>query len=248
MKTLRIMTWNVHGIFHLNPKFDVEGVCSVIRHWSPDIAALQEVDSRGRKDDPFALLAEAIAGHSVDARTIVTEDGDYGQVLLSRWPFAAPPKISDVSYREREPRRAIAARILADQGEVTVILGRNGVGKTTLIATHLGLSIHERHAQAHALAELVQPTRTLVLGDFNDWFWVKSVRGVLARICPVRTRLRTFPSHLPMMRQGHALNCWSWASPPMCRPSFVKTKNWRRRKRPLSCSMERYGTSGASLV
>ena len=28
---------------------------------------------------------------------IVTEDGDYGQVLLSRWPFAAPPKISDVS-------------------------------------------------------------------------------------------------------------------------------------------------------
>jgi endonuclease/exonuclease/phosphatase family metal-dependent hydrolase len=186
--TLRIMTWNVHGIFHLNPKFDVEGVCSIIRHWSPDIAALQEVDSRGRTDDPFALLAKAIAGHSVDARTIVTEDGDYGQVLLSRWPFAAPPRISDVSYQEREPRRAIAARILADQGEVTVI------------ATHLGLSIHERHAQAHALAELVQPTRTLVLGDFNDWFWVKSVRGVLARICPVRTRLRTFPSHLPMMR------------------------------------------------
>lgn len=186
--TIRIMTWNVHGIFHLNPKFDVDGVCSIIRYWSPDIAALQEVDSRGRTDDPFALLAEAIAGHSVDARSIVTEDGDYGQVLLSRWPFAEPPKISDVSYQEREPRRAIAARILSDHGELTVI------------ATHLGLSIHERHAQAHALAELVQPTRTLVLGDFNDWFWVKSVRGVLARICPVRTRLRTFPSHLPMMR------------------------------------------------
>ena len=39
-----------------------------------------------------------------------------------------------------------------------------------------------------------------MLGDFNDWFWVKSVRGVLARICPVRTRLRTFPARLPMMR------------------------------------------------
>jgi endonuclease/exonuclease/phosphatase family metal-dependent hydrolase len=50
------------------------------------------------------------------------------------------------------------------------------------------------------LIDLVQPTRTLVLGDFNDWFWVKSVRGVLARICPVRTRLRTFPARLPMMR------------------------------------------------
>ena len=43
-------------------------------------------------------------------------------------------------------------------------------------------------------------SRKLVLGDFNDWFWVKSVRGVLARICPVRTRLRTFPAKLPMMR------------------------------------------------
>ncbi len=107
---------------------------------------------------------------------------------MSRWPFAEPPMVTDVSYQEREPRRAIAARILSDQGEVKVI------------ATHLGLSIHERHAQAHALAELVQPTRTLVLGDFNDWFWVKSVRGVLARICPVRTRLRTFPARLPLMR------------------------------------------------
>jgi endonuclease/exonuclease/phosphatase family metal-dependent hydrolase len=186
--SIRIMTWNVHGVFQLNPNFDIEGVCSIIRHWSPDIAALQEVDSRGRTDDPFARLADAIAGHSVDARSIVTKDGDYGQVLLSRWPFAAPPVITDVSYQEREPRRAIAARIQSDHGEVTVI------------ATHLGLSIHERHAQARTLAGLVQPTRTIVLGDFNDWFWVKSVRGVLAQICPVRTRLRTFPSRWPLMR------------------------------------------------
>ena len=39
-------------------------------------------------------------------------------MLLSRWPFVEPPKISDVSYQEREPRRAIAARILSDHGEV----------------------------------------------------------------------------------------------------------------------------------
>ena len=40
----------------------------------------------------------------------------------------------------------------------------------------------------------------LVLGDFNDWFSVKSVQGVLAQLCPVRTRLRTCPARLPMMR------------------------------------------------
>ena len=186
--SLRIMTWNVHGTFHLNPKFDLDGVCSVIDHWSPDVVALQEIDSRGRTDDPFARLAKAVGDHSIDARSIITKDGDYGQALFSRWPFAAPPDIVDVSYQEREPRRAISARIMAVVGEVRVV------------ATHLGLSIHERHAQAHALVDLVQPTRTLVVGDFNDWFWVRSVRGVLAQICPVRTRLRTFPSWLPMMR------------------------------------------------
>ena len=79
---MRIMTWNVHGTFALNPKFDVDGVCSIIRHWSPDVVALQEVDLRGRTDDPFALLAKAVGDHSVEARSIVTKDGDYGQVLL----------------------------------------------------------------------------------------------------------------------------------------------------------------------
>jgi endonuclease/exonuclease/phosphatase family metal-dependent hydrolase len=44
--TMRIMTWNVHGTFNLNPKFNLDGVCSVIRHWAPDVVALQEVDSR----------------------------------------------------------------------------------------------------------------------------------------------------------------------------------------------------------
>jgi endonuclease/exonuclease/phosphatase family metal-dependent hydrolase len=185
--SIRIMTWNVHGTFNLNPDFDLEGVSAIIEKWSPDIVALQEVDSRGRTDDPFAVLADVVGEHRAEARSIVTQDGDYGQVLLSKFPFAAPPAISDVSYQEREPRRAISARIRAPMGEVTVV------------ATHLGLSIHERHAQAQAIAKLVDHPRTIVVGDFNDWFWVKSVRRVLAGRCPVRTRLRTFPSRLPIL-------------------------------------------------
>jgi hypothetical protein len=48
---------------------------------------------------PLPCWRKLFGDHSVDARSIVTEDGDYGQVLLSRWPFAEPPKISDVSIR-----------------------------------------------------------------------------------------------------------------------------------------------------
>jgi endonuclease/exonuclease/phosphatase family metal-dependent hydrolase len=199
------MSWNVHGTFALNPRFDLDGVCRIIEKWSPDVAALQEVDSRGRRDDPFRRLAQAVGEHSAEARSIVTSDGDYGQVLLSRWPFAAPPAVSDVSYQEREPRRAISASIRSPFGEIAVI------------ATHLGLSMHERQAQAHAIAGLVSHPRTIVAGDFNDWLWVKSVRSVLAQRCPVRTRLRTFPARLPLLRldriyltgEGRILRAWT---------------------------------------
>jgi endonuclease/exonuclease/phosphatase family metal-dependent hydrolase len=203
--SLRIMTWNVHGTFNLNPNFDLHAVSAIIEKWSPDVVALQEVDSRGRSDDPFARLADVVGEHRAEARSIVTKDGDYGQVLLSKLPFAAPPVISDVSYQEREPRRAITVRILTPLGEVTVV------------ATHLGLSIHERQAQARAIAQLVDSPRTVVVGDFNDWLWVKSVRRALAGRCPVRTQLRTFPSRLPILRldriyvteHGSILKAWT---------------------------------------
>jgi endonuclease/exonuclease/phosphatase family metal-dependent hydrolase len=182
------MTWNVHGTFNLNPQFDIDGVCATIEKWAPDVVALQEVDSRGRGDDVFGRLADSVGEHRVEARSIIADDGHYGQVLLSRWPFVAEPKIADVSFLEREPRRAISACIRFPIGEVTVI------------ATHLGLSVRERHAQARALLDLVDTPRSLVLGDFNDWFWVKSVHRVLASRCPIRTRLRTFPSRLPILR------------------------------------------------
>jgi endonuclease/exonuclease/phosphatase family metal-dependent hydrolase len=204
-QSIRVMTWNVHGTFNLNPHFDLEGVSAIIEKWAPDVVALQEVDSRGRTDDPFATLADVVGEHRADALSIVTQDGHYGQVLLSKLPFAGPPVISDVSYQEREPRRAITARIRAPMGEVTVV------------ATHLGLSIHERHAQAQAIAELVDNPCTVVVGDFNDWFWVKTVRRALAGRCPERTRLRTFPSRLPILRldriyvtaHGDILKAWT---------------------------------------
>ena len=188
--SLRIMTWNVHGTFALNPKFDLAGAIALVRKWSPDIVALQEIDSRGGGADPFAVLEQAIGGHSVGARSIVTTDGDYGQMLISRFPWAAPPEIHDISYQEREPRRAIVADVAAEGGTVRVI------------ATHLGLSIGERRQQTGKLLTLAHEIAhpSIIVGDFNDWFWVNSVRTTLARQFPVRTRHRTFPSRWPLMR------------------------------------------------
>lgn len=188
--SIRIMTWNVHGSFALNPKFDLPGVIALIQKWSPDIVALQEIDSRGSGVNPFAVLEQALGGHSVGVKSIVTTDGDYGQMLISRWPWVAPPEIHDISFGEHEPRRAVVADVATKGGVCRVI------------ATHLGLSIGERRQQTRKLLTLAhEPAHpSLIVGDFNDWFWVNSVRKSLAATFPERTHHRTFPARWPLMR------------------------------------------------
>jgi endonuclease/exonuclease/phosphatase family metal-dependent hydrolase len=189
--TVRLMTWNIHGALGRNPRFDLARVVALISSHKPDVVALQEVDSRrtiAGGGNPFDILQQAVGTHGVGAKTITTADGDYGQALFSRWPIRSS-EIRDISYPEREPRRAICCEIDTTDGPLRVI------------ATHLGLSFGERRSQVTALLELIgnSPVTTVVLGDFNDWLWAGSVRKVLARTMPGRTRHRTFPSLCPLL-------------------------------------------------
>jgi endonuclease/exonuclease/phosphatase family metal-dependent hydrolase len=188
-----MMTWNIHGAFNRNPRFDLARVIALIEKHRPDVVALQEVDSRRPRAagmiDPFEALQAALGTYGVGAKTIATADGEYGQALISRWPIRQA-EVHDISFREREPRRAIRCEIASPLGPVRVI------------ATHLGLSIGERRGQIRALLGLIEgrPLTTVVLGDFNDWFWVGSVRKALAAEMPGRSRQRTFPSRYPIFR------------------------------------------------
>jgi endonuclease/exonuclease/phosphatase family metal-dependent hydrolase len=188
----RVLTWNIHGAAGRNRRFDLDRVVALIRRWDPDVVALQEVDSRRQHSataDLFAFLQKALGSHGIGAKSITTEDGDYGQMLISRWPILTSD-VRDISFPEREPRRAIFAEIKAPTGSLR------------LVATHLGLSIRERRSQTRALLEITgdADATTLVVGDFNDWFWPGSVRSALSRALPGHTRYRTFPSWLPVMR------------------------------------------------
>ena len=191
-QSVRLMTWNIHGAVGRNPRFDLARVVELILRHAPDIVALQEIDSRraiAGGGNPFDTLQQALGDHGVGAKTISTTDGEYGQALFSRWPMQSS-EVRDISFPEREPRRAIRSEIATPLGPLRVI------------ATHLGLSFGERRSQAAALLELMEgaPMTTVMLGDFNDWFWAGSVRKILARALPGRTRHRTFPSMLPMLR------------------------------------------------
>jgi endonuclease/exonuclease/phosphatase family metal-dependent hydrolase len=189
--TVRVMTWNIHGTLGRNPRFDLTQVVELIRRWSPDIVALQEVDSRRALSggvNPFEFLPSAVGIYGIGAKSLSSEDGDYGQMLISRWPIRSH-EVRDISYPEREPRRAIRAEVETPAGPLAVI------------AVHLGLSIRERRSQASILVELAAGRApTAVIGDFNDWFWPGSVRAVLSRALGGRTRYRTFPSQFPLLR------------------------------------------------
>jgi endonuclease/exonuclease/phosphatase family metal-dependent hydrolase len=186
--TVRLLTWNIHGALGRNRRFDLQRIVAQIRRHAPDIVALQEIDSRRPGErEIFGALLRALGAHGVDAKTIVTSDGDYGQALISRWPIGAS-EVRDISYPEREPRRAVRADIATPHGPLRVI------------ATHLGLSAKERLSQMRELLRLIgtPSVTTVALGDFNDWLRVGSVRNVLGAVLPGQTRLRTFPSRLPL--------------------------------------------------
>jgi endonuclease/exonuclease/phosphatase family metal-dependent hydrolase len=190
--TVRVMTWNIHGAVGGNPRFDLAGVVELIKRWDADVVALQEVDSRRKHacaGNPFAVLQEALGRHGIGAKSITTDDGDYGQMLISRWPITTY-EIHDISFAEREPRRAVKVEVETPFGPIRVI------------ATHLGLSIRERRSQARTLLDIAGAgdMTTMVIGDFNDWFWPGSVRSALSRELPGYTRYRTFPSRWPLLR------------------------------------------------
>jgi endonuclease/exonuclease/phosphatase family metal-dependent hydrolase len=206
--TIRIVTWNIRGGVGLDGRFDLDRIVRLIKRTEPDIVALQEVDSRrsmGGYEHPFVLLRQALGPHSVEAKSIIGSDGDYGQILISRWPLDAI-KIHDISVPEREPRRAIEAEVHAP------------CGRLRMIATHLGLTFRERKNQTRALIDLARPSAltTVMVGDFNDWIWRGSVQNAINRALPGRTWHRTFPSFFPLIRLDRIY----------CRPRAALVRSW----------------------
>jgi endonuclease/exonuclease/phosphatase family metal-dependent hydrolase len=206
---VRVMTWNIHGGVGTDGRFDLGRVVETIERHHVDVVALQEVDSRrtlAPARSAFAVLREAVGEHRVEAKSIITADGDYGQMVVSRWPFGATD-IHDLTIAKREPRRAIEVDIAAPGGTLR------------LVAAHFGLSFSERRHQARRLVAIARrhPTTTVMLGDFNEWFWPASLRGALRRELPARTRHASFPSWCPLLHLDRIF-CWP---PRAMRRSFV---------------------------
>lgn len=199
---IRVLTWNVHQCVGRDGVYDPDRVGKVLDALQPDIAALQEIDNRASRAarDPFSYFATLFGWGTLAARTLVAPDGDYGHIVLSRWPIEGLGEV-DLSVRFREPRKAIVGIVRAPHGNVTVV------------AVHLGLLPGERRRQYERLKKRIgglQDRPLVVLGDFNDF----PGRGLAERsLCPplaATPELATYPARFPLLPLDRI-----WFTPPL---------------------------------
>jgi len=152
----------VHGFIGRSGQRDPDAVLHAVRQFEADVVALQEIDEVGPAagaHSGFVAMQALFGLAGAEARTICSPDGDYGHILMSRWPLTDRVCL-DLSVRRREPRLAISARVDAPAGAIRVV------------AAHLGLSLRERRHQIGLIrrhVDSVAESAVIVLGDFNDW-------------------------------------------------------------------------------
>jgi endonuclease/exonuclease/phosphatase family metal-dependent hydrolase len=189
---VRALSWNLHGFVGRSGQRDPVPALAAVRELAADIVALQEVDERRREPGDardFDALRETFGPHSAEARTLRSPDGDYGHLLMSRWPMHDVVRL-DLGVARREPRMAISCRVESPAGAIRVL------------AAHLGLSAAERGHQLDVIRRHLAATdedAAIVLGDFNEW---RRVGAATRALCPPfepAVAKASFPARFPLL-------------------------------------------------
>lgn len=157
------MTYNVHHGEGVDGRLDLNRIAGVIREADPDLVALQEVDRQadrtGKVDQP-AEYTRLTGLHGWFGAAMPFQGGEYGQVLLSRWPLEEPRVVRLPGSPGREPRIAVTALVELPQ-----------LGRLRWAGLHLDASREDGDRWEQAGALLREFGRdgipTLLAGDFN---------------------------------------------------------------------------------
>lgn len=199
---LRLATYNIHGCVGTDRCFDPLRVQAVMNALQADILALQEVETYHHGRDVLGAYQAASDWQVISGPTLLREQGQYGNALLTRLPVVDYALI-DLSVAHREARSAIHA-----------VLDYRGI-RLEVMATHLGLRPAERCEQVRILLDVLQRREakadvSLLLGDFNEWLLERRALAALHRHFSCRARMpATFPSRWPLFRLDRI-----WASAP----------------------------------
>jgi len=145
----------------MDQEVDLERAAAVIRAARPDIVTLQEIDwnvSRTGRVDQAARLGDLTGMEHAFGPFMEYQGGEYGMVILSRWP------IVEVVNHElppgTEPRSTLAARIQLP----------GGAGDVIVAGVHFYRTEQERFRQAREVVDIFgqEPAPVILAGDFNS--------------------------------------------------------------------------------
>ncbi len=189
---LIVATYNIHRCIGRDGRRDPERIARVLRETGADLIALQEVESffEGEAGShQLDYLSQATELHALSGPTILRSDSHYGNALLTRVPCRQLHH-HDLSVPNCEPRGAMEG--IFDMGGAPL----------RVIATHLGIRAWERDHQAERLLEILakqNPQPTVMLGDFNEWFYYRPSMRKIRQMFSYMPRLATYPSRWPLL-------------------------------------------------
>ena len=204
---LKFVTYNIHRAIGLDRQFRLDRIIQILRHHSPDVVLLQEVDDGAPRSGHLNLALELseeleyphlAVGHNVRLR-----QGRYGNATLSRFPIVRERNI-DLTIGTAKPRGCQHATLSIESPPGTV-------RELEVFNVHLGLSARERLWQIGRFARSEEflkadESRPCILGgDFNDWrnLLQAAIIGVLGFRCATsresdgRGCLKTYPAFSP---------------------------------------------------
>jgi endonuclease/exonuclease/phosphatase family metal-dependent hydrolase len=193
---LRVLCYNIHIGIGMDNKLDLERTAKLIKEQKPDLVALQEVDrnaGRTEKQDQPALLEKLTGLKAVYGKTLDRSNGDYGIVILSRFPI----KSSKMTVFEQgtfdtgryEQRGLLEAEIELENKEIIRFAN-----------THLcHLSEERRTQQVKQINELLKQSTGLAIlcGDFNAIPGSETINAVLEQWTDATDETPTFSSTKP---------------------------------------------------
>ncbi|MBX3168572.1 MAG: endonuclease/exonuclease/phosphatase family protein [Candidatus Eremiobacteraeota bacterium] len=198
---MRIMTYNIRAGRGLDGRLSLNRIAQVIQAESPDVVALQEVDSQRKRstyEDQAHVLADRLGYHCAFVHARRWTRGEYGNAILSRFPLLdfqrlALPKPARLPV---EARCVLQCRLAHPDGDVHVW------------NTHLGLLAAERRAQVAVMIQEYlrhQELPLILCGDFNARPRSKEISGLGLHLQRVLSH-RTFPGFLPVVHLDHVFH------------------------------------------
>ena len=175
VRTLRVMSYNVHVGIGMDKQLDLRRVAEVIRREQPDLVGLQEIDrgtERTGRVDQIAELARLTGMHYAFAPNLNFQGGWYGVAILSRFPPLSSEHARFQHRREAERRGYLRVDVEIDRRPVSFVT-------THLDYQHDDNRLYETEQLLKAVANVAAPL--IVAGDFNDEPAGQSYKLMLSR-------------------------------------------------------------------